>query len=119
MIPFIRVATKEEVEPIQEKADLTPSTQVWAWLNDKGEPDLAVIRNCMEVDPVFFAKTSGNSRKAFFFWGICNMIKAGGASEIYFDVDAEGSQEYIAILEKMGAVKTTEKPQYRFKLGLK
>src|SRR5690242_13047709 len=115
MIPFIRVASKEEVESVQERADLTPTSRVWAWPNDKGQPDLAVIRQCTEVDPVFFATTSGNSRKAFFFWGVLNMLKAQGVEEVYFDIDAEGTEEYRSILEKMGARTTTAKPQYRYK----
>lgn len=118
MIPFIRKAAKEEVEPIKDKADLTAATEVWVWPNDKSEPDVAVIRQCVELDPVFFAPTSGNSRKAFFAWGLLNMLKATGVGEVYFNVDAEGTEDYVAILEKMGAVKTTAKPQFRFKLGL-
>jgi len=117
MIPFIRPATKEEVEPILTKADLTPTSSVWAWPN-KELVDLAVIRQCVEVDPVIFAENSGNQRKAMFFWGLLNMLKATGTNEVYFDVDAENNEAYIEILEKMGAKKTTEKPQYRFKMGL-
>lgn len=118
MIPFIRLANKEELEKIKDKADLTSTCAVWTWPNDRGEPDVAVIRQCVELDPMFFAPTSGNSRKAFFAWGLLNMLRATGVNEVYFDVDAEGFEDYIAILEKMGAVKTTSKPQFRFKLGL-
>ena len=118
MIPGIRLATPEEIEQIKDHADLTPSTRVWAWPNPKGQPDLAVIRNCMEIDPMFFAETSGNQRKALFGWGLFNVIRANGVPEIYCQVDAEGYEDYIEILKKMGAQATTTKPQYRFKVVL-
>lgn len=116
MIPFIRNASENEINSIKDRADLTASSSVWCWPDDKGEVDSAVIRQCVEIDPVFFAPTSGNSRKMFFFWGLVNMLKANGAREVYFDIDAEGSEQYVNILEKLGATKTTAKPQYRFKL---
>lgn len=118
MIPGIRLATQEEVEKIKDKADLTPTSAVWTWPNEKGEPDIGVIRQCWEVDPVIFGATSGAQRKALFFWALTNMMRVVGPKEIYFDVDAEGTEDYVAILEKMGAEKTTLKPQYRFKLPL-
>jgi hypothetical protein len=118
MIPAIRLATEEELKPIADKSDLGPNTVVWAWPNDGKDSDLAVIRSCVELDPMWFAKTSGLQRKALFFWALLNMVKVTGTKEIYFDVDVDGSEEYISILEKMGAKRTTDKPQFRFKLGL-
>lgn len=116
MIPFIRPGTPEEVEEIRSKSDLTASSTVWSWPNEKATPDTAVIRQCMEIDPVFFSPTASPHRKAFFFWGLCNMLKATGSRELYFNIDAEGSEDYVAVLEKMGAKRTTDKPQLRFKL---
>ena len=118
MIPGIRLATQEEVDKIASKSDLTPTSRVWTWPNEKGDPDLAVIRQCTEVDPIFFGETSGNQRKVLFSWGIFNVLRAMGLTEIYCQVDAEGFEDYIAILEKMGAEKTTTKPQFRFKIPL-
>lgn len=118
MIPFIRPATEEEVEPIKEGSDLTGSTSVWAWPNDKGATDLAVIRQALEIDPVHFAETSGNQRKLMLFWAVCNMLKASGTREVYFNINSEGTEDYQAILEKMGASKLNAKPQYRYKLAL-
>lgn len=117
MIPFIRSASPGEIDSIKDKADLTPTSAVWSWPNDNGSVDLAVIRRCVEVDPVIFAETSGNSRKALFFWSLVNMLKMTDAHEVYFDIDAEGSEQYQVVLEKLGAVKTTTKPQFRYKLG--
>lgn len=116
MIPFIRPGTPEEVEEIRSKSDLTATSAVWSWPNEKSSPDIAVIRQCLEIDPVHFSASSSPHRKAFFFWGLCNMLKATGTREIYFNIDAEGSEEYSAVLEKMGAHRTTDKPQLRFKL---
>lgn len=114
---FFRAATPEEVQTIQDKADLTLTSVVWA-LPSKDIADVGVVRNCIELDPVFFAPTSGNSRKAMFFWGIANMLKATGAREIYFNIDADAPEEYKSVLTKLGAVSTTAKPQLRYKLVL-
>lgn len=116
MIPGIRLATQEEVDKIKDRADLTPASAVWTWPKDNGEPDMAVIRACTEIDPMFFSPTSNNQRKVMFAWGIFNVLRAMNTREVYFDVDAEGMEDYISLLEKMGAEKTTTKPQFRFKL---
>jgi hypothetical protein len=118
MLPYIRPATEEEVKPIAEGADLTGSTAVWAWPNEKGVCDLAVLRNCMEIDPVHFFGSQSTQRKMLFFWAACNMLKASGTREVYFNVDAEGSEEYVQFLEKLGASRLNAKPQFRFKLAL-
>ena len=113
MISPIRRATEEEVKQIIDKSDLTSTSDVWVWDNDK-----AVTRLALEIDPVHFAPTSGSQRKALFFWGLLNMTRVTGAREIYFNIDAEGTEDYQNILEKMGAQKTTTAPQYRYKLVL-
>jgi len=113
MISPIRRATEEEVKQIAESSDLTPASTVWVWDSDK-----AVIRTAVEVDPVHFAEGSGKQRKALFFWGLMNMLRASGVPEIYFNIDAEGTEDYQAVLEKLGAQKTTAKPQFRYKINL-
>jgi len=118
MIEFFRVANAEEVAKIRDTSDLTPTSTVWAWPNDKGEADIGVIRGCTELDPVHFAPGSGNQRKALFFWSVVNMLKASGSNEIYFNIDADAPDEYKNILEKLGAKPTTDKPQIRYKLTL-
>lgn len=118
MIPGIRLATQEEVDKIASQADLTPTSVVWSWPNDKGETDTAVIRQCTEVDPVIFAATSGKQRKALYFWVITNMARVMGLREIYFQLDADASKEYVDFIKKLGAEATTTKPQIRYKLVL-
>lgn len=118
MIPPIRPATKEEIETIAAESDLTPTSAVWAWPQEGKLSDMAVVRQCMEIDPMHFAPTSASHRKAFFAWGLFNMLRVSGVNEIYFNIDTEGMEDYISILEKMGAQKTSAKPQYRFKLVL-
>jgi hypothetical protein len=116
--PFVRPATPEELEPIKAQSDLTASSVVWAWPNGDKAPDLAVIRQCLEVDPMWFSDDSGHSRRGMFAWAILNLLKAQGTREIYFNVDTEGQEPYVALLEKIGAKRTTNKPQFRFKLEL-
>ena len=118
MIPGIRLATPEEVEKIASSADLTPTSAVWAWPNPKGDTDVAVFRQCTEIDPMFFAETSGSQRRVLFIWALLNMARANGVREVYCDVDAEGFEDYIETLKKMGAEQTTLKPQFRFKMVL-
>lgn len=72
----------------------------------------------MEIDPVIFAPSSGGQRKAMFFWGLLNMLRGLGHFAVYFDIDAEGTEDYQNVLEKLGARKTTEKPQFRYKMNL-
>ena len=118
MIAPVRLATTEEVEKIRESSDLSNATSVWVWPNESKEPDTVVVRSCMEADPMHFGKDSGNQRKALFGWTLFNMLRSNGVREVYFNVDSEGMEDWIAILEKLGAEKTTLKPQYRFKVNL-
>ena len=60
----IRFATAEEVESIRATSDLQPGCIVLAFENaETGKPDLAVVRQCIEVDPVEFADGTGPKRK--------------------------------------------------------
>ena len=117
-ISLVRPASSEEVEQVKPTADLTPTSAIWAWPDGDKPSDLAVIRQCMEIDPVYFAPQSGNSRKAMFFWVLLNMLKSQGSKEIYFNVDASGDESYISLLERMGAKRVSPEPQIRFKLEL-
>lgn len=117
-IQLIRSASSEEIESIRDHADLTSTSSVWSWPSEKGQPDIGVIRHCTELDPVFFGETSGNQRKALFFWAVSCMLKATGIRELYFNIDADAPEEYKSILAKLGAQPTTSKPQIRYKLHL-
>lgn len=117
-IPFVRPASEDEHKQIAATADLTPTSSVWVWPNEGKDSDMAVLRQCLEVDPMYFAETSGSPRRGMFAWVIMNMLRVQGIKEIYFNVDAEGQEAYVALLEKMGAKRTTDKPQFRFKLEL-
>lgn len=118
MIPAVRLATPEEVEKIRETSDLTNATSVWVWPNEGKDSDMAVVRNCLEIDPMHFGKDSGHQRKALWGWTLFNMLRSNGVKEIYFNIDAEGMEDFTSILEKMGASRTTAKPQYRFRMNL-
>lgn len=79
--------------------------------------DIAVIRDTVEVDPVFFAENSNYKRKAMFFWGIENMLRAMGYTELYFNVQAD-NETFISVLKNLGAEPVSEAPEIRFKKKL-
>lgn len=67
---------------------------------------------------MYFGETSGTARRATFAWALMNMLRVSGTKEIYFNVDHEGQEIYISLLEKMGAKCVSPVPQRRFKLEL-
>lgn len=106
----IRPATKEEVESIKDKSDLQGAA-VWAM-----GKDLAVIRECVEVDPVFFAPETNDSRKLVFIWGIENMLRVLGHPRFYFNIPAgEETEKWRKVVENFGAVAQSPSPEIRFK----
>ena len=79
--------------------------------------DLAVVRDTVEIDPVFFDENSSYKRKLMFFWGLENMLRAMGYSESYFNVHAE-NESFISVLKHLGAEPVSEVPEIRFKKSL-
>lgn len=119
MLPAIRLATPEEIKEIAPISDLTPNTAVWAFPNNDPEkkPDFAVIRQCWEIDPMIFAEGTSDQRKVLFAWGAFNVLRSMGVPEIYFNIGTS-MEQYIKIIEKMGAERTTTEPQFRFKKAI-
>lgn len=107
----IRPATLQEVETIKESSDLTPLSQVLA-MGDS----LAVWRIANELDPFHFG-TASNSQKYMFMWGLQNLLRGSGATEIYFNVLTEDAH-FQQIVENMGAEKISKGPEYRYKICL-
>jgi len=105
----IRPATPEEIEKIAAKADLTPRSAVWAL----GE-SIAVTRLAAEIDPVFYGEGTPTIRKAWFIWGLENMLKGNGYTEYYFNVPVR-DEEYVKIVKGFGAEQTSLEPEFRFK----
>lgn len=106
----IQLATPEEVEAIAHKSDLTTASSVVTY----GGKDFAVLRQCWEIDPVFFHPESGSTRKVMFLFGLETALRLQGVKEYYFNVPANDAK-YIELLEKMGAAPTSREPELRFK----
>lgn len=117
MLDKVRVATPEEVASIAEQADLTPTSTVFAFERPGGEPDLLVARIALELDPIFFQPQSGTARRAAFVWDAQNHFRKLGYTEYYFGVNVD-DKEWIATIEKWGAERTTDYPEFRFKKTL-
>lgn len=118
MLEKVRLATPEEVQSIQEHADLTPRSSVYAFDNDKtGKPDLAVVRQTVEVDPMILAPGSNTTRQAAFGWALENILRAFGATEYYWQVSPL-AEEWLKNLEKWGAQIVSKEPELRLRKNL-
>jgi hypothetical protein len=108
----IRTATPEEVAQIAAESDLTPMSQVL-----KMGDSSAVWRIANELDPFHFGPETSNSQKYMFLWGLQNMLRGTGATEIYFNV-AVANGQFRQIVEHLGAVATSKEPELRYKITL-
>lgn len=107
----IRQATPEEVAAISANSDLTPMSQVLA-MGDS----LAVWRIANELDPIHFNSAS-NSQKYLFLWGLQNLLRGSGATEVYFNV-AVANEQFRQVVEHLGAEPTSREPEIRYKITL-
>jgi hypothetical protein len=106
----IRVATPEEVEKIAPTSDLSSIVNVVTM----GGKDFAVIRNCIEIDPMKFAPESTTQRRLIFAMNLETVMRLNGVKEIYFNVPVS-DEKYIKVLETWGAEPTSREPELRFK----
>lgn len=107
---IIRKATPEEIEKIKDTSDLTAASDVVTF----GGKDFAVLRTCMEIDPMYFAETSNVQRRMIFQMNLETMLRFQGVQEIYFNVPV-ADETYIKALETWGAKPTSREPELRFK----
>jgi hypothetical protein len=107
---IVRKATPEEIALLADRSDLTPTSDVLTF----GGKDFAVIRNCTEIDPMFFAEDSGNQRRLLFAMNLESILRFQGVQEIYFNVPVADTK-YIKVLETWGASPTSLEPELRFK----
>lgn len=115
MLDPIRLATPEEIESIRAEADLTPRSSVYAMENSKtGKSDLAVIRQCMEIDPLVRAEGSSLSRAAAFVWALEAILRSAGSSEYYAQI-RDTDTDWKQTLVKWGMQPTSTAPEIRFK----
>lgn len=107
----IRLATQDEIAKIQAESDLSHATTVLTWPLEK--PMTAVIRNCIELDPVFY-NDNISQRKAMFVWAIENMMRGMGMSAYYFNCPADNTA-YQEVLQSWGAENISKQPEFRYK----
>jgi hypothetical protein len=114
----IRLANAAEIESIQLGSDITPLSTVVAFENQTtGKPDLAVLRQVFEVDPMVYAAETNTRRKALMIWAIEGALRIQGTiPAYYFNVSAEDdAAEWRANLEHLGAEKLSPTKEFRYK----
>jgi len=113
-LKHIRVATPEEIETIREKSDLMPNrTTVFALDADTGTPDLAVVRECFETNPVVYGSATNDHRRARFLWALEERLLGAGIDRYYFQIDS-GNEHYCKVAEAWGAERVSPIPEYRY-----
>ena len=114
----IRFATKEEVDSIRAESDLQPGCIVLAFDNEKtGKPDLAVIRQCIEVDPVLFSDETSTRRMTLFMWTLAQHLRLTQAPSFYFQT-AVTNEKWQQVAKTFGAIQISPEPEFRFKVEL-
>jgi hypothetical protein len=106
----VRLATPGEIEALGDGLDLTPNSSVITF----GGKDFAVIRNCLEVDPMRFHPNSNIRRRLTFATNIETMLRFQGTHEIYFNVPVQDTA-YLKVLDTWGANPTSREPEIRLK----
>lgn len=113
----IRLATSSEVEQIKQKAALNAQSTVIAFDRKGGEPDLAVLRQVTELDPVCYAEETDDRRKALFVWAVENAMRLMGLGAYYFNL-AASDEKWQRVVESWGAERLSKEPEYRYIRGL-
>ena len=110
----IRLATKDEVDRIRDRADLLPgSTQILALDAEKGSPDVAVIRQCFEINPIIYGEHTNDIRRARFLWALEERLLGAGVDRYYFQLDAS-NEPYMEVAKNWGAEQVSPHPEFRF-----
>lgn len=107
----LRLATPEEVKAIEHESDLTRASQVLAY-----GKIVAVHRVANELDPVFYNGVPTRERVAFFH-ATSHYLLGSGAQEFYFNIPTSDA-DYANVLDKLGAVRVSREPEYRYKFSL-
>lgn len=106
----IRTATPEEIAAIASVSDITPTSEVLTF----GGKDFAVIRRCVEIDPMHFHEESTTSRKMIFALNLETVLRLTGVTEVYFNVAAK-DEAYRKVLDTWGAEPISQEPEIRYK----
>lgn len=109
----IRLATEAEIDSIRDKSDILPGhTQVLALDNKEGGADLAVVRNCVELNPVVYADGTNDLRRARFLYALEERFLGAGVDRYYFQLDAADAH-YIKVAKSWGAQQVSPHPEFR------
>jgi hypothetical protein len=77
-------------------------------------PSFAVIRQCIEVDPVMYAEGSGLQHHALLIRDIEHFLMGSGTAAYYFNVPTD-NEPWRAAVEKWGAGQVSKAAEYRYK----
>jgi len=110
----IRLATEAEISRVAERTDFVPGCEVWALDNRSGSTNLAVVRNCIEIDPYQMAEDAPRSKKVEFIYALESGLKMRGIPVYFFSVDADAA-EWQQTVENWGAEKVSAVPQLRYR----
>ena len=112
MLRHLRLATKEEVEKIRDTSNYGPETIVYAM--DQGpQPDLAVVKRVVELDPIYFAPDTNDVQKAKFIWALEERMAGGGVGQYFFSVKS-ADERWQKIIESWGCQKVSLQPDVRY-----
>lgn len=118
MLKHIRVATAEEVEKIKRGSDLGGEPfAVYALENQKGDVDLAVVKQVVEVDPVWYAPSTNDVQKARLQWGLEERLMGAGITRYLCNVKAS-DERWIKILKEWGFKAQSSEPEIRMARNL-
>lgn len=112
MLDKIRLATAEEAKEIEHCSNLTPRCSVWKMGEITG-----VWRLCNELDPVM--RNGASDRKLLMFlWGMENLMRGAGATEYFYNVDAQDTPYHNIIEQQLGGQRLSKQPDFRYRVNL-
>jgi hypothetical protein len=89
------------------------NTYVLALDADKGTPDIAVVRRCIEVNPVIYGSETNDLRRARLMFQLEERLLGAGVQKYYFQIDAT-KEDYMKTVEHWGAERISPLPEIRF-----
>jgi hypothetical protein len=88
------------------------NTYVLALDADKGSPDIAVVRRCIEVNPIIYGSETTDPRRARFVYALEERLLGAGVDRYYSQFDASKT-EYIKTMEHYGFERISPVPEIR------
>ena len=110
-IKHVRLATEVEVARIKEGSDIGGEPfAVFALDNNQGEADIAVVKGVVELDPVFFAKTSNSVTRGKFVQLVEERLMGMGIKRFGCRISAADTH-WRKILEEWGYKAQSSEPE--------